>query len=82
MKTITDPKLGLKEDAAHFWLLVLVNGFVEAMVDLERSVIPEFTKTNFGISGHPALLFFIVAFIVAFGLAKSLNSKFKLKIIN
>jgi hypothetical protein len=78
LKTITDPKLGLKEDAAHFWLLVLVNGFVEAMVDLERSVIPEFTKTNFGISGQPALLFFIVAF----GLAKSLNSKFKLKIIN
>jgi hypothetical protein len=51
---------------------------VEAMVDLERSVIPEFTKTNFGISGQPALLFFIAAF----GLAKSLNSKFKLKINN
>jgi hypothetical protein len=78
LKTITDPKLGLKEDAAHFWLLVFVNGFVEAMVDLERSVIPEFTKTNFGISGQPALLFFIAAF----GLAKSLNSKFKLKINN
>lgn len=60
-------KLGLRENAGQFWLLVLVNGFVGAMVGLERSVIPEFAETVFGINGHTALL----SFIVAFGLAKS-----------
>ncbi|WP_162426653.1 MFS transporter [Pontibacter pudoricolor] len=61
-------KLGLKENAGQFWLLVLVNGFVGSMVGLERSVIPEFAETVFGINGHTALL----SFIVAFGLAKSI----------
>src|SRR5688572_6822052 len=63
----TPPKLGLKENAGQFWLLVLVNGFVGAMVGLERSVIPEFAESVFGLDGHTALL----SFIVAFGLAKS-----------
>lgn len=61
------PKLGLTENRNQFWLLVLVNGFVGAMVGLERSVIPEFAEKVFGINGHTALL----SFIVAFGLAKS-----------
>lgn len=67
MEIATDTKLGLKENAGQFWLLVLINGFVGAMVGLERSVIPEFAETVFGINGHTALL----SFIVAFGLAKS-----------
>lgn len=67
MKIPSDTKLGLKENAGQFWLLVLVNGFVGSMVGLERSVIPEFAETVFGINGHTALL----SFIVAFGLAKS-----------
>lgn len=60
-------KLGLRANAGQFWLLVLINGFVGAMVGLERSVIPEFAETVFGLNGHTALL----SFIVAFGLAKS-----------
>jgi MFS family permease len=67
LKSTTHARLGLKENAAQFWLLVLINGFVGAMVGLERSVIPAFAETAFGISGHTALL----SFIVAFGLAKS-----------
>lgn len=67
MGKMEETKLGLKENAAQFWLLVLINGFVGAMVGLERSVIPEFAESVFGISGHTALL----SFIVAFGLAKS-----------
>lgn len=67
MKNDTNTRLGLRENARQFWLLVLINGFVGAMVGLERSVIPEFAQTVFGISGHTALL----SFIVAFGLAKS-----------
>lgn len=68
MARSTDTKLGLRENAGQFWLLVLINGFVGAMVGLERSVIPEFAETVFGINGHTALL----SFIVAFGLAKSM----------
>lgn len=67
MNIPSETKLGLKENAGQFWLLVLVNGFVGSMVGLERSVIPEFAETTFGINGHTALL----SFIVAFGLAKS-----------
>ncbi|TPE46238.1 MFS transporter [Pontibacter mangrovi] len=63
----TTANLGLRENASQFWLLVLVNGFVGAMVGLERSVVPEFAEQAFGISGHTALL----SFILAFGLAKS-----------
>jgi len=68
MKDLANTELGLKKNAAQFWLLVLINGFVGAMVGLERAVIPEFAETNFGISGHTALL----SFIMAFGIAKSL----------
>ncbi|MBK0401828.1 MFS transporter [Adhaeribacter sp. BT258] len=60
-------KLGLRENAFQFWLLVLVNAFVGAMIGLERSVIPQFAEVNFGLNGNSALL----SFIVAFGLAKS-----------
>ncbi|WP_114783328.1 MFS transporter [Botryobacter ruber] len=67
MKHTTNTQLGLKENAAQFWLLVLINGFVGAMVGLERSVIPEFAESVFSLNGHTALL----TFIVAFGLAKS-----------
>ena len=45
MSNATDTKLGLRENATQFWLLVLINGFVGAMVGLERSVIPEFAET-------------------------------------
>lgn len=67
MTQLAPTQLGLKENARQFWLLVLINGFVGAMVGLERSVIPEFAETVFGISGYTALL----SFITAFGLAKS-----------
>jgi MFS family permease len=65
--TIKSAQLGLKENAMQFWLLMLMTGFVGAMVGLERSVIPTFAKTAFNMDGHAAVL----SFIVAFGLAKS-----------
>jgi len=67
MNNTTDTKLVLNENSTQFWLLVLINGFVGAMVGMEHSVTPEFAETVFGISGHTALL----SFIVAFGMAKS-----------
>jgi hypothetical protein len=35
-----DVRLGLRANAAQFALLVVVNGFVGAMVGLERTILP------------------------------------------
>lgn len=61
-------KLGLRENAAQFALLVLVNGFVGAMVGMERVIIPVLAETRFELSSHSAVL----TFLITFGLAKAL----------
>ncbi len=61
---------GLIKNKHQFALLVLVNAFVGAMVGLERSIIPDFGKSVFGINGHTALL----SFIIAFGISKALSN--------
>lgn len=61
------PPLGLRANAGQFWLLVLVNGFVGAMVGLERSILPAMAEQEFGLVARSAIL----SFIVAFGLAKA-----------
>ena len=63
-------RLGLRENAAQFALLVAVNAFVGAMVGLERSTLPLIGKDDFGLSSSAAVL----SFIVAFGLAKSFTN--------
>ncbi|HET8674099.1 MAG TPA: MFS transporter, partial [Thermoleophilaceae bacterium] len=60
-------RLGLRENAAQFSLLVAVNAFVGAMVGLERSTLPLIGRHDFGIGSDVAVL----SFIVAFGLAKA-----------
>ncbi|MFD3001651.1 MFS transporter [Pontibacter toksunensis] len=67
MMTNAKAQPGLKENAGQFWLLMLITGFIGAMVGLERAVIPKFAETVFGLNGHTAIL----SFIVAFGLSKS-----------
>ncbi|TKB97665.1 MFS transporter [Pedobacter cryophilus] len=59
---------GLKENLSQFWLLILVNAFVGAMVGLERSVIPQFASQVFNINAG----FAVFSFIIAFGLSKSI----------
>ena len=61
---------GLRENAAQFSLLVLVNLFVGAMVGLERSTLPLIGRSDFGLASSAAVL----SFIVAFGVAKSLTN--------
>ncbi len=61
---------GLDRNRYQFALLVLVNAFVGAMVGLERSIIPNFGKVEFGINANTALM----SFIIAFGLSKSLSN--------
>ena len=63
-------RLGLRENAAQFSLLVAVNAFVGAMVGLERSTLPLIGRDNFGITSSAAVL----SFIVAFGLAKAFTN--------
>lgn len=63
---------GLKGNRKQFWLLVLVNGFVGAMVGLERAVLPGLAETSFGLNGKTAVL----SFILAFGTSKALFNLF------
>jgi len=60
-------RLGLRENAAQFSLLVLVNAFVGAMVGMERSILPPMAEAEFGLRARAAVL----SFIVVFGLSKA-----------
>lgn len=63
-------RLGLRENAAQFGLLVAINAFVGAMVGLERSTLPLIGRDDFGLSSRAAVL----SFIAAFGLAKAFTN--------
>jgi len=63
-------RLGLRENAAQFSLLVAVNAFVGAMVGLERSTLPLVGRDDFHLASSVAVL----SFIVAFGVVKALTN--------
>jgi MFS family permease len=63
-------RLGLRANAAQFALLVGVNALVGAMVGLERSVLPLIGERDFGLTSTTAVL----AFVLAFGLAKAVTN--------
>jgi MFS family permease len=63
-------QLGIRSNWRQFSLLVLVNGFVGAMVGMERSILPAIAEQEFSIAGHSAIL----AFIVVFGISKALTN--------
>ena len=63
-------RLGLRANAAQFFLLVGLNALVGAMVGLERSVLPLVGKQDFDLRSHTAIL----AFVVAFGAAKAVTN--------
>jgi MFS family permease len=62
--------LGLRENWRQFWLLVLVNAFVGAMVGLERTVLPLLAEAEFGLASSSAIL----TFIATFGAVKALTN--------
>lgn len=66
--TIAQPRLGLRANWRQFWLLVLINAFVGAMVGLERTVLPLIAEREFGLASKGAAL----SFIVTFGVTKAL----------
>ena len=66
----TGIQLGLRENWSQFSLLVLVNGFVGAMVGLERSILPAIAEQDFQLVARTALL----SFIMVFGVAKAITN--------
>jgi MFS family permease len=60
-------RLGLWENKEQFALLVLINGFVGAMVGAERVVLPLLAEHEFGLASRAAIL----SFIVSFGVVKA-----------
>jgi MFS family permease len=60
-------ELGLRTNWQQFALLVLVNGFVGAMVGLERTLPPLIAETSFGMASRTAIL----SFLISFGLTKA-----------
>ena len=64
----TDVRLGLRANWPQFVLLVVINGFVGAMVGLERTVIPLLGASAFGLRTASAML----SFLIGFGAAKAL----------
>src|SRR5688572_17475556 len=61
-------RLGLRENAGQFGLLVLVNAFVGAMVGMERSILPLIAEGEFHLVARTGIL----SFILVFGLTKAL----------
>jgi MFS family permease len=62
LATVPPVELGLGANWRQFWLLVLVNAFVGAMVGLERAVLPLLAEVEFGLASRSAVLSFIVTF--------------------
>ena len=71
-ETPPDLALGLRENWRQFWLLVLVNAFVGAMVGLERTVLPLMAGEEFGLPTEGAVL----SFIATFGVVKAATNFF------
>src|SRR4030095_5483115 len=63
-------RLGLRENAGQFGLLVLVNAFVGAMVGMERSILPLIAEGEFHLVARTGIL----SFILVFGLTKALTN--------
>src|SRR2546422_10559124 len=64
--------LGLRANWRQFWLLVLVNAFVGAMVGMERTVLPLLAQVEFGLASKSAVL----SFIATFGVVKAVTNLF------
>jgi MFS family permease len=69
-QAVKEVRLGLRENAAQFSFLVVVNAFVGAMAGLERSILPAIAEQEFGLAARTAIL----SFIVVFGISKALTN--------
>ncbi|MHB8628837.1 MAG: MFS transporter [Aggregatilineales bacterium] len=65
-------RLGLAANWRQFTLLVIVNGFVGAMLGLERTIVPLIASNEFGLTSISVIL----SFIISFGIVKALANLF------
>lgn len=65
--TSVPTRLGLRENAAQFALLVAVNGLVGGMVGQQQTVLPLLAEDEFGLTGYT----FIFTYVAAFGITKA-----------
>lgn len=72
MNSTSTPRLGLRANLGQFLLLVLVNAFVGGMVGIERSILPELARQEFGLAERTAIL----SFIAVFGVTKAAANYF------
>jgi MFS family permease len=68
--TLPSIRLGIRENLPQFSLLVLINGFVGAMVGVERAIIPLIAEHNFGIASKALIL----SFLIGFGIVKAFSN--------
>ncbi|MBI4922677.1 MAG: MFS transporter [Devosia nanyangense] len=69
-------RLGLRENAAQFSLLIVVNAFVGAMVGMERTILPAIAEEEFQLVARAAILSFILVFGVSKALANYAAGRF------
>jgi MFS family permease len=67
---VSNVRLGLRENAWQFSLLIIVNAFVGAMVGMERTILSPIAEQEFQLSAKTAVL----SFIVVFGLTKAVTN--------
>jgi MFS family permease len=67
---MSEVRLGLRENAAQFGLLVVVNAFVGAVVGVERTAVPLLAERSFALTGATVL----ASFVLAFGLTKAVGN--------
>ena len=72
-RTSSEVRLGLRQNAVQFTLLVVVNAFVGAMVGLERSILPSIAEQDLHLAARAAIL----SFIVVFGVTKALIGDYR-----
>jgi MFS family permease len=70
--TLSSIRLGLRENWQQFTLLIVVNGFVGAMVGLERAILPLVAESEFGLASRSVAL----SFLISFGVVKALSNMF------
>jgi MFS family permease len=67
---MTSVRLGIRENLGQFSLLIVVNGFVGAMVGMERAILSPIAEQDFHLAAKTAVL----SFIVVFGVTKALTN--------
>ncbi len=70
--------LGIRQNWKQFTILVIVNAFVGGMIGLERSILPTYVASKFGLNAQV----YIFSFVMVFGIAKAISNYFMGRLAN